>query len=768
MKKITLLLGLFLCVGASACAYENSSSNKETSQNSSFISETNNNSTTSNVIQLLPPENVFFDKISNTLEWSIVDHASGYRLLIDSKERETQKNYFDISSMGLSNNEVHTAKVKVIGSESYLSSAYSDEIQFTINDNSSNLTNDDSQFIDNFGQKMSLNAYNAVSKNELTLRNSINLSDNYYLWYFDLGDVYRTPVYTSSATKFQYNIEAEFKFSELHTKEFRDNISNVQKTIDTHSYTGGFEISLAREESVQGEFYITANSTISFEANTDLHWTNNWGSETTHSENIENGYIDQYAQETKMHISFDEKNGFKKSNWYRIAFYEAVRTYGVLIYDIKNNSYSYAFSEFLLPGQKQLLIEETSDSNGIFDYNLEKKLTFDLDTAVEIALKNIPENKTPIIQNEEFLDDNKIVSFLTPANILKFDFSSIQKEGLKNFVWDEKWYKNGILNISQTIKFKQIYEVQIIGGYMQKDENYDDMCSLFEGFSIVFDKNWDRSIVLTLKNIGIVAANNMPVISLEEGNNQNICINFAGNVELKASTTSKAVIQANDLTLKGSLAVIKGKDSNSVNTNGGNAITCNQFSMVGADVVITGGNGFDSNALYVNGTDGGSGIICTSFYMNNSILNCSGGNGGNGHVGRAATAQHIDDRINGTNGGNGANAITCSTATLHSSSLYLTGGNGGNGGNGANGTTATGSSCNGTNGGNGGNGGHGLKVDLEPENIDSKLEYRDGIRGIRGAAGKKGAAWGPFDYGIDGYCGKDGIDGVCVYITQNN
>ncbi len=769
MKKIKVLSCLILGVVMSACSNDNSSINKGTSQNNLPISETDSKLTTSGFSQLVTPDNIFFDKNSNTLEWGIVDHASSYRLKIDSKERETQNNYFDISTMELSNNEVHTAKVKAIGSNDYLSSDYSDEIQFTLND-SSTTTNDDSNLMDNFGQKMSLNAYNAVPNNELTLKNSINLNDNYYLWYFDLGNVYRTPVYSSSATKFQYNIEAEFTFSELHSTEFRDNISNVQKTIDTHSYTGGFEISLAKEDSFQTSFSmgfeISASSTISFEASGDQHWTDNWGSETTHSENIENGYIDQYGQETKMHIAFDEKNGFKKSNWYRIAFYEAVRTYGVLVYDIKNNTYSYAFSEFLLPGQKQLIIEETSDPNGIFDYNLEKKLTFDLDTAVEIALNNIPENKAPVIQNEEFLDNNKIVSFLSPANILKFDFSSLQKEGLKKFSWHETWYNNGILTIHQTIKYNQIYEVQIIGGYMLKDENYDSegMSKLFKGFSIVFDKNWDRSIVLTLKNIGIEAANDMPVISLEEGNKQNICINFDGNVELKANTTSKPAIQANDLTLKGSLADIKGKDSNSVNSNGGTAINCNQFIMEDAEVSITGGNGFTSNEFNKNGTSGGSAIICSNLIIRNSTLNCAGGSGGSGHIGRAATAQHVHDEINGTNGGNGANAITCTTATLHSSSISLSGGNGGNGGNGANGYTATGASCNGTSGGAAGSGGHGIKLKSEPEIIDSYLYYTNGVHGTGGEAGKKGSSWGPFDRGLDGSPGKDGKDGMKVYI----
>ena len=238
-------------------------------------------------------------------------------------------------------------------------------------------------------------AFRAEPKEQLELSNSINLNGKYYIWMFDLGMVYGTPVLASEAHLFRYNYEVEFSFEKVTSTSLQNSLSTAHQTVDTHSYTGGFAVNSAKEfsfeesasgsvsggiegvASAQATMGISAKQSFSFGESEDYHWTDSWSDTVSNSQSATESYMEQFSERTTTRIQFSEEQGYKKGYFYRVAYYDAVRTYGVLIYDVVNGSYSYAFSEFIIPNQRIFVIEESE--TGTFGYQIEKQLQFDLD-----------------------------------------------------------------------------------------------------------------------------------------------------------------------------------------------------------------------------------------------------------------------------------------------------------------------------------------------------------------------------------------------------
>ncbi len=629
-------------------------------------------------IKLDTPQRINYDSDSNTLEWSIVDNASSYYVLIDdAKERNSSVNYYDLNNLTLAVGS-HFAQIKAVGQGKYLSSDYSARMSFTIVKNNEQQSDsaDDSSEINNFGKSMKLNAYNGIPKETFDLSNSINIDDKYYIWYFDLGWVYRTPVYKSDIHQYHFDYDVSFKFSALHSYELQDSISESHEVVDTHSYTGGFEIKLAQEfEFGTVPFLVSNKSTISFEENTDHHWTNNWGSTTIKSNYITHSYLDTYSEETSIHINFNEESGFTRDYYYRIAFYEAIHNYGVLIYDNVKKVYSYGFSEFFEPDYKLCLIEESE--TGMFSYTKDKSLVFDLDKAVEIAEDNIPENLTIIKEEIHYYPGYQNVYYSTPSNRLTFDFSSYELiKSISDFKFD--YFKDGVLTINPMLDSWNIYEVEIISLYgceNPKDGSLFGDEYIFDQFSIVFSNLWDRTPILKFKNFASYITPNHYLATTQN----DLVLKFEGNIkfiEKDSDIGTVRFVNCNNLDIIGvntNVATINYSLLHDSNSCGADVIECNNFSILNAELNVVGGNAISSNYNSI----GGSAIKCNQFTASKSNVTLVGGNGGDGFDGGIGE--------NGTNGGDGGVPLVANEISITNSQIDLIGGNGGNGGRGGKG-----------------------------------------------------------------------------------
>lgn len=229
-----------------------------------------------------------------------------------------------------------------------------------------------------------LEVYNAKTldtDNGLRFDHVENVDDEYYVYYFYLGKISQVPAYSSVAMQYNYDTEVTISFSSLTQESLTQTISKATEIIDTHSYTSGFQISLQ-------EYIDAFYAGLSSEQSTDHHWTNNWGTTITESKTTTDSYIKEYGEGYSETVSFTKDAGFKKGNYYRISFYETVKAYGVLIYDVKKDIYTPASYAFMEKSSTVRTWEESAD--GIFAYESSDTIDFNVNAAIDYAKRNPP------------------------------------------------------------------------------------------------------------------------------------------------------------------------------------------------------------------------------------------------------------------------------------------------------------------------------------------------------------------------------------------
>ncbi len=265
--------------------------------------------------------------------------------------------------------------------------------------------------------------------NGLVLSTKRNVNDEYFIYYFYLGVISRVPVYTSVAMQYEYDTTVKMSFEKINEESLSNSVSKSTEVIDTHSYTGGFDLDF--EESItMGASALFASVKAEFKASqsVDQHWTNNWGSIVTESNSTTNSYLSRYSTGYEETVEFSEKAGFIKNNYYRMSFYETVSAYGVLIYDVKEETY-YPTTDFFLKENTTVRVwEESTDGN--FEYGNDDKLDFDINTAIAIA----EENKLEI-------EDQEPESLSAKAEIVSTTFSS--------YLWADSEYSSGSKNLGK-------------------------------------------------------------------------------------------------------------------------------------------------------------------------------------------------------------------------------------------------------------------------------------------------------------------------------
>ena len=331
------------------------------------------------------------------LRWNIVDHSDGYVISIDGDEYSTSSNMFNVSALSLPKGS-HTAKVRAVGDGEYSSSQYSPAIVFNISSDGNDTDVELPDSGEEITESMDILAdigYIGHPVDSLELSNAINIDNKYYVYYFYLGTVERSPVYSSISLKYTKDMAIEFSFDRLVADTLAKSISNTTEIIETESISAGVKNGFESETELGAEF-LGSGANIKFKTSTssERNWAKDWGTTVSNSESTESSYLEEYSEGFKVALAFSEENGFVKGNTYRVSFYETVKSYGVLIYDATSTAsderekYTVAYQSFFEESSKTMVIEESTDGN--FDYCDEKALSFDVNAAINIAAANKP------------------------------------------------------------------------------------------------------------------------------------------------------------------------------------------------------------------------------------------------------------------------------------------------------------------------------------------------------------------------------------------
>lgn len=237
-----------------------------------------------------------------------------------------------------------------------------------------------------------LNAYNGEptnKRNGLTAEYVENVENKYYVYYFYLGLIKQVPAYSSVALKYSYDTEVTLNFNSLTEESLSNTVSKAEETIDTHSYTGGFAFGFEQEMSVKmGVVFNNVKANFKTTQSTDHHWTDNWGKTISESNSTTSSYVNSYSNGYEEKVLFSEEAGFVKGNYYRMSFYETVKAYGVLIYDVEEEKYAASSQTFLQSNSTIRLWEESQD--GVYNYEETENLDFDIANAILYAQENPP------------------------------------------------------------------------------------------------------------------------------------------------------------------------------------------------------------------------------------------------------------------------------------------------------------------------------------------------------------------------------------------
>lgn len=228
-----------------------------------------------------------------------------------------------------------------------------------------------------------LTAYEGKQQeSDVAFVNAVNVDNEYIFYYFYLGTVSKVPVYTSETLLYSYDTAVELTFNSLTSESLSNSIAETVAVVENRSSTLGIGTKL--EGTISGEMgvaFAKVKTSITAAAETDRQWTNSWGATETNSREATASYLTQYSMGFKETVSFSEEAGFTKGNYYRMSFYDSVGAYGVLGYDLSEDTY-YAANDFILNKNSRVRVWEESETES-FHYQYNKDIVFDMEAAVD-------------------------------------------------------------------------------------------------------------------------------------------------------------------------------------------------------------------------------------------------------------------------------------------------------------------------------------------------------------------------------------------------
>lgn len=392
MKKITaLLMAILLSFGVAACGSADGPTNN---------SNTESDTTSNDDFALQSPSNLYYDEDSNMLEWGIVDNASGYRVMVDAKERETDNNYFDVSTLNLSAG-THTAKVKTVGSAPYRSSEYGEEITFSIKNTETEE-----------GIKLSHTYRVKSAEKENDQFPSYSIKDSryyYYVWY--IGEVANVPLQSAEdvadntigywGAPFSYTFESSYS----QTDSISDTVSSATEKCTSKSGSANVSVSDSSTIKVSSEGnsgFLKAGLEYENTFELALAYAREWG--TTNAQTTSNSYETAssytYTQTTTISISFDDRYS---QGWYRYILFGNMDVFTAIIYDTETDTV-YSWNTSKITSVIGYSFEYTPREDGQFGKDTYDKLDFDA-----IDVDDLIQNHAPTTSVQDLGEDNPFV-----------------------------------------------------------------------------------------------------------------------------------------------------------------------------------------------------------------------------------------------------------------------------------------------------------------------------------------------------------------------
>lgn len=261
------------------------------------------------------------------------------------------------------------------------------------------------------GETMNLNAYIGSQAPSMSISGSVNVNDRYYVYYYELGTVSNVPIYTSDAWQYTtIDYATKFSFQKFTSTTVETAFSRATQTVDTHSHTKGGSLEI--EVGGKVKKIVKVGGKVAF----DDHDTHNSGTIVTETETTINSYIEQYSQGYEVSVVFDAAHRCKQGYSYRLSLYKTIKLYGVVVYDVVKDEYVVSYEEVFTDNNRTFVIEESSDTDGNFHYNIQTALEFDVDAAIEMAKVNPPTRR--VVEEGEGTAENPYLIF-TAADFVR-------------------------------------------------------------------------------------------------------------------------------------------------------------------------------------------------------------------------------------------------------------------------------------------------------------------------------------------------------------
>lgn len=237
-----------------------------------------------------------------------------------------------------------------------------------------------------------LPAYTAIQQEDgLTFANAINAENSFVYYYFYLGKLYNTPVFISESFCYDEDtsIAVEFPYSS-ELSNIGDYVSKTSYYPSDVTYSSYGTLPSDASYYFSSIKYIYENQEECSGYNAAYAWTEDWNGILENHNTYLNSYNKIYNSSDddlfSPKIDISEENGFVKGYYYRMAYYETVNVYGVLVYDVKNKTYYSTTDSFLL-NNNFTRVWETS-TNSYFSYSSNQKLSFNIAKAINYVEQN--------------------------------------------------------------------------------------------------------------------------------------------------------------------------------------------------------------------------------------------------------------------------------------------------------------------------------------------------------------------------------------------
>ena len=801
-KFLIMLATPLLLAGCSSSLDVNASPIENDQGNVNIIDASNpndrGNKNVDPLVQLEMPGNVQYNELTNVISWDMVDNASGYQVLINTKAHVVYDLAFLVE---FAFEQDFYFKVKALGDmESYTDSEYyiSGKMHYTFPVEEP-LDPADSVDVDHLkGGNKSYKVSNELDENGHSLLVDSFKIRKYDYFFYKVGTIHDVPLQTN-ATPWRYSgsdgiLTKEFATTKTQTEMVSEQVIDASETCTT---TNDFE-QVQSGESFGFGLEGKADGGFGFNVNSSIEWSflnvSSINSKTSFSTSVTRAV--EYTLSESQTTTYQFSPDYSEDGYYRYVLMGDIDVFVCEVYSRSDNS--------LMTSTKYPVIAATSleleySPNRYFSRTVYEDIDFIKDENAEYVspTKDLSEQYLAYIDQQV---SGSEVSFF--EGFLRIDLSKAQSTGtIESITYGGyDYYKNGVLTINPLINGKPIYEVQIIGSKVDKD---GFASKTINNLAIYFPvAEWNVVPTITLKDISFVTGLERP--TLDVTNLVNAEIYIEGDVTISGSNTKQtSVIKGKDITINGDTnASLTVNQSFTASINDVSCISANTLTINGLILNAKSANGqngangtsYDVNAKECSPRNGGTGAdgikgghIFTSdkLIINNSKLELTTGNGGNAGKGGngEGSSSGVKLHVGGTGGkgGNGANAGTALNIkdglSLNNSLIKVTLGNGGNsgqGGLGGNGQYyAVGCVGQGGKGGASGNGGNSgtfleVKEGLEIHTNNYQIIVNPGKGGNAsngGNAGKTDNNWFCKVAGSDG--GNAGKGGNCLIGGEN-